>query len=258
MVAKPMSPSHFIAGSLPETPSHPELEGRRVFVSGIGEATGERLAATFARQRTRLVLHSRHPAAQAATLADATKSQASAVRLFAGEVGGEQAACERLARAALGAYGGIDLVVNLIASGISVEGARDSEDFERLVANDLRPAQVLARAVADHARNSGQPATVMHICLAKSGKGAEFAYYAMIKSGLETMAQDQARRWFSHDICVYAFIQALADEHSGDHPEAGNVVQARSNFELSLAAIVLNAACGRSQWLNGVTVAVPG
>ena len=80
----------------------------------------------------------------------------------------------------------------------------------------------------------------------------------MIKSGLETMAQDQARRWFSHDICVYAFLPALADDHFGDDGEADNVVQARSNFDSSLAAIVLNAACGRSQWLNGVTVAVPG
>lgn len=251
-----MSPSQFIAGSRTETPSHPELEGRRVFMSGIGEATGETLAAAFARQRTRLVLHSKQPAPQAAALADATKAQAASVRLFAGEVGAEQAACERLARAALGAYGGIDLVVNLIASGSPAE-IKKSADFERAIANDLRPAQVLARAVADHARNSGQPATIMHVCLAKSGKGAEFAYYAMIKSGLETMAQDQARRWFSHDICVYAFLPALADDHFGDDGEADNVVQARSNFDSSLAAIVLNAACGRSQWLNGVTVAVP-
>ena len=252
-----MSPSQYIAGSQTETPSHPELEGRRVFMSGIGDATGERLAEAFARQRTRLVLHSTHPAPLAAALADATKAQAAAVRLFAGDVGAVQAACERLARAALGAYGGIDLVINLIASG-GAGAIKEHAEFERAIANDLRPAQVLARAVADHARNSGQPATIMHVCLAKSGKGAEFAYYAMIKSGLEAMAQDQARRWFSHDICVYAFLPALADDHFSDADEVDNVVLARSNFDSSLAAIVLNAACGRSQWLNGLTVAVPG
>ena len=254
-----MSPSKIFASSNLDTPTHAELEGRRVFISGIGNASGERLAWAFAQQRTRLVLHSPQPMLQAAAVADTAKVCATAVRLFSGDLGSERGATERLARAALGAFGGFDLVVNLIGGSTkAVVSTVSNEDLEQAVADELRPAQVLARAVADHARNSGQPAAIMHVCLTKSGKLAEFAYYAMLKAGLESMVQDQARRWFSHDICVYAFLPAIADESFDDGWEADNVVSARSNFDSALASIVLNAACGRSQWLNGVTVAVPG
>ena len=253
-----MSPFLTAADTTAQTPSHPELAGQRVFMSGIGDVVGDRLAVVFARQRTRLVLQTRHPMGQAAALADTTTAQAASVRLFAGDVGNERAASERLARAALGAYGGLDLVVNFIAGGAGWDrDAGDVAQLEDIVADNLRPAQVLSRAVADHARNSGQRATIMHVCLAGSARGARFAYYAMVKSALEAMARDQARRWFSHDICVYAFLPALAEEHLGSGADAENVVQAHRDFESALGAIMLNAACGRSQWLNGLTIAIP-
>lgn len=252
-----MSSSQIFVGSPLEVPTHPELEGRRVFLSGIEDGAGELVARSFARQRTRLVLHSSQPAATAATLADTLKTQAGAVRLFAGGIGADQAACERLARAALGAYGGLDLIVNLIGAGASdyrISG--DSRGLEDAIADALRPALIVSRAVADHARNSGQGAAIMHVCLARSGHGADFARYALLKTAIESMAQDQARRWFSHDICVYAFVPGLVGEPFEDAIEGDNVVPARANFEASLCAILLNAAGGRSRWLNGVTVAI--
>ena len=253
-----MSSSHFAANPQLEVPTHPELEGRRVFLSGIGDATGEHVARGFARQRTRLVLHSSQPPGQAAALADALKPQAASMRLFAGEIGADQAACERLARAALGAFGGLDLVVNLIGGQPrEMSPASDSNQIEDAVADDLRLAMVLSRAVADHARNSGQAAAIMHVCLVRSGQGAGFARYALLKTGLEAMAQDQARRWFSHDICVYAFVAGIAGEPFDAANEADNVIPARSNFESALCSILLNAAGGRSRWLNGVTVSIP-
>ena len=97
----------------------------------------------------------------------------------------------------------------------------------------------------------------MHVCLVRSGSGAELAHYAMLKSALEAMAQDQARRWFSHDICVYAFVPGIDGEPFEPAVEADNVVAARPNFDSALSAILLNAAGGRSRWLNGVTVAIP-
>jgi len=241
-----------IANAPLDTPTHPELEGRRVFVSGVSNSIGEHIAQGFARQRIRLVLHSSQTASTASGLADSLKSKAASTRLFAAETGGDIAACERLARAALGAFGGLDVIVNLVgpAKPGAGQGALQIEDS---VAEALRPALVLSRAVADHARNSGQGATVVHVCLARAGQGAEFARYALLKSGLEAMAQDQARRWFSHDICVYAFIPGMDGEGLDD----ANIVQARQPFDSAMTAIALNAAAGRSRWLNGVTVAVP-
>jgi len=254
---KPMSPSYFVAGSLFDTPTHPELEGRRVFLSGVNEGSGEAVAQSFARQRTRLVLHSLQTGGKAAALADALSPQAASVRLFAGEIGTDQAACERLARAGLGAFGGLDLLINLIGAGSKPDLSDDSRQFEDAVANELRPALVLSRAVADHARNSGQGAAIMHVCLVRSGSRVDLAHYAMLKSALEAMAQDQARRWFSHDICVYAFVPGISGDPFDNLADADNVVPARSSFDAALSAILLNAAGGRSRWLNGVTVAIP-
>jgi len=253
-----MSHSHTIAGSHVESPTHPELEGCRVFLTGVGNGPGEHVASSFARQRTRLVLHSTQNPSVAAQFADTLKLQASSLRLFAGQVSPDQAACERLARAALGAFGGLDIVVNLIGGAqFSNLPQNSSRELEDAVADDLRPAMVLSRAVADHARNSGQGAAIMHVCVTQAGQGAQFARYAMLKTALEAMTQDQARRWFSHDICVYAFVPGIGDEAFDETSEAGNVVQARSNFSSALSAILLNAAGGRSRWLNGVTVAIP-
>jgi len=255
--SEPMS-SPIVASTQLEFPTHPELEGRRVFISGITDSAGELVARGFARQRTRMVLQSERGSGQAADFADSLKVQASSVRLFAAGIGSDQAAGERLARAALGAYGGLDLVINMIGGRPSAaEQVSDQNGLEKAVADDLRPALVLSRAVADHARNGGQAATIMHVCVVRSGAGAEFVRYAMLKSGLEAMAQDQAKRWFSHDICVYAFVPGVAGEPFDDGYDAENVVPARSNFESALCAILLNAAGGRSRWLNGVTVAIP-
>jgi NAD(P)-dependent dehydrogenase (short-subunit alcohol dehydrogenase family) len=255
MVKRPMSPPQIIADAYPNSPSHPELEGQRVFLSGIAETTGEAIARSFAGQRARLVLHSRQEPSRATALADGVSPLAAGVRLFSGDIGSDQAACERLSRAGMGAFNGIDLLINFItmpqspdASGFTVD------DFELRAADALRPALVLARAVADYARNSGRPATVMHVGLARANRGADLAGYGMLKAGLEAMAQDQARRWFNHDVCVYAFVPGLPDESFDDEI---NVVPARNNFDASLAAILLNAASGRSRWLNGVTVAIP-
>ena len=253
-----MSPSQIAASSLLEAPTHPELEGRRVFLSGLDEGCGETVAWSFARQRTRLVLHCLQSAGKAAALADALKPRASSVRLFAGDIGTDHAACERLARAGIGAFGGLDLLINMIGAGRQqFHPLSQGREFEDAVADQLRPALVLSRALADHSRNSGQGAAIMHVCLVRSQSGAELAHYAMLKSALEAMAQDQARRWFSHDICVYAFVPGITGEPFDAALEADNVVPARSNFETALSAILLNAAGGRSRWLNGVTVAIP-
>ena len=253
-----MSTSRFAAGSKFEMPSHPELEGRRVFLSGVSDGTGEAIANGFALQSTRLVLHSRQPAGPAALLADALKPKASALRLFSGNVGPDQAACERLARAGLGAFGGLDLLINLIdSSPVDLNRYSSNQAFEDQIADDLRPALVLSRALADHSRNAGQSASVMHVCLMQSGTGAQFARYAMLKAALELMVADQARKWFSHDICVYGFLPGMAGEPFDEPVAAENVVSAHSSFEVAVSAILLNAACGRSRWLNGVTVAVP-
>ena len=254
---RPMSPRKITAGSFLQSPTHPELEGQRVFLAGISDGTGEAIARVFAQQGTRLVLHSRQEAARATALADGVAPIAAGLRFFSGDIASDQAACERLSRAGLGAYGGVDLLINFLTLPTAeADAGRDADDIEQRVADALRPALVLGRSVADHARNSGQPATVIHVSLARSGRAAAFASYAMLKAGLEAMAQDQARRWFSHDVCVYAFVPGLPDESYADD-ELANVVPARSNFDASLGAILLNAASGRSRWLNGVTVAVP-
>ena len=252
-----MSPRKITAGSVLQSPTHPELDGQRIFLTGIADGTGEAIARAFAQQRTRLVLHSRQEPARATALADGVAPIAAGLRFFSGDIASDQAACERLSRAGLGAYGGVDLLINFVSlPAVQADDGRDVVDFEDRVADALRPALVLGRAVADHARNSGQPATVIHVSLARSGRGAAFAAYGMLKAGLEAMAQDQARRWFSHDVCVYAFVPGLPDDPFADE-DMVNVVPARANFDASLGALLLNAASGRSRWLNGVTVAVP-
>ena len=251
-----MWPPQKVAGVRTETPSHPELAGQRVFLNGICDAAGEGIARAFASQRVRLVLHSRQEPARAADLADRLQPEAGELRLFSGDVGADQAAAERLARAALGAFGGIDLLINLVAAGAN-DHFSDQRDLEDRIADRLRPAMVLARAVADHARNSGRPATVMHVSLARSGARGKLAAYAMLKSGLEAMTQDQSRRWFSHDVCVHAFVPGLPEDDTAAPYETDNVVRTGSNFAASLNAILLNAAGGRSRWLNGITLAVP-
>jgi len=106
-----MPPFQFTTGSAHETPTHPELEGQRVFVSGIADNAGEVIARGFARQRTRLVLHCAHAGANASSLADGAKALAAAVRLFAANIGADQAASERLGRAVVMPIASMSIVV---------------------------------------------------------------------------------------------------------------------------------------------------
>ena len=256
-MSKMYPPSTATAGRRAQIPTHPELDETRVFLSGVTDGVGERIAGAFAAEHTRLILHSRQTPARAGALADGAARTAAGIRLFAGDVGRDQAACERLARAGLGAYGGIDYLINFVTLPIiGDELGTAAEDIETLAADAMRPALVLSRALADHARNAGRPATVIHVGLERSGGPLGFAIYSMLKSGIEAMAQDQARRWFSHDVCVYGFVPGLPKDDFADQDEFDNVVSARSNFDGALTALLLNCAAGRSKWLNGVTVPI--
>ena len=92
--------------------AYPDLLGKRVLITGNDNAQGVDIALAFAEQRTRLVLHVNEMTPEMEVLGEIVSQGALDVRLFDGPISVTDAAV-KLARQAVQAFGGVDIVVNL-------------------------------------------------------------------------------------------------------------------------------------------------
>ena len=97
----------------PSVPAYPELAGKRVLVTGLTSTCGVDVVRAFAEHKGRLVLQSAEDSTAMQTVAEIAAREALEIKAY-GAVRCETDDIVRFAKAAMQAYGGLDVIVNLV------------------------------------------------------------------------------------------------------------------------------------------------
>ncbi len=219
-----------------------ELAGVRVLVTGLSPHCGVDVARAFADHRGRLVLHTSADAPENDVLATLLAETASDVKLFT-EACADQDAAVRFAQAAAQAYGGLDVVINLIP--ITAEDLKDRAsiaDVEDLVSQKLTLPLLVTRVVANRMRTMLNEGLILNVMTMPAPRTAgEAALAGVARTALAAVTRGEAATWAPHGIRINAIGPRATT------PDAGACLAS----EPDIAALALYLASKRSRTLTG-------
>ena len=171
---------------------NPTLEGKRALVTGGSRGIGAAIVKRLAQEGASVALTYVSKPEQAEDVAQAARAlgvRAIAIRADSTDPEAVVAAVEQT----VAELGGIDILVN--NAGIALSAAIDDcglEDFERIVAVNLRAVFVATQAAVRH-MGSGGRIVMMGSCNAERVPFGGTAFYAMTKAGLVGLVKGLAR-----------------------------------------------------------------
>jgi NAD(P)-dependent dehydrogenase (short-subunit alcohol dehydrogenase family) len=160
----------------------------------------------------------------------------------------------RFARTALGAFGGIDVLVNNLGPfPQEMADIRSETELASAVAASLRTAEVVSRTLARHCDLlPGAVAIINVLSLPLSGRApASRALYAMARTTLETMTRADAEEWGELGLRVNSVVVSEGSADEADDEPAPALAD-------EVVAAVLSLASSRLRWMNGMTLTVTG
>jgi 3-oxoacyl-[acyl-carrier protein] reductase len=179
------------------------LEGARALVTGAGRGIGRAIAVRLARGGARV--------AAADIMKDELEKTAALVRDAGGEAlaiiadVSKQEDVERMVAEAVGAFGGLDVLVN--NAGVStagfIESVKDS-DVERVLSVNLVGALRVTRAAAPHLKKSGR-GRIINISSVEGIRGSGLVpVYSSSKAGLLGLTRSNAIELARFNVTVNA------------------------------------------------------
>ncbi len=182
-----------------------ELAGVRVLITGLSPTSGVDIARKFADHRGRLVLHANETSPELDAVTTMLAETASEVKLYTDACRDSDSSI-RFAKTAAQAFGGLDVVINLVPiSANDMQGRAGLTDIEDLVAEKLMLPVHVTRIVANRMRtmlNEGLVLNVMTMAPPRNAKEAALAGIA--RSALVAVTRGEAERWAPQGIRVNA------------------------------------------------------
>jgi NAD(P)-dependent dehydrogenase (short-subunit alcohol dehydrogenase family) len=224
--------------------AYPDLLGKRVLITGIDNDHGVDIARAFAEQRTRLVLHVNEMTPEMEVLGEVVAHGALDVRLYDGPIGATDAAV-KLARQAVQAFGGVDIVINLASVPAPKGGAAAREsDVEDAVSQTLGAACLITKIATNRMRLTMTEGLVLTIVqLPRNPTSAHRVVGALARSALANLTRNEAREWAPHGIQINAIAPATVSTMA---PYGG------LNGEPDMASLALHLASEEGHDLTGL------
>jgi pteridine reductase len=131
-----------------------DLRGRRVLVTGAGHRVGQAIAIALGGRGMRVAVHYNAHADGARETLRAIEEAGGAGDLFAGDLT-EATSATRLVADVVASFGGLDVLVNSAAVMVRTPfGEVTAEQWDAIMALNLRAPFMLAQAAAPHVRNA--------------------------------------------------------------------------------------------------------
>jgi NAD(P)-dependent dehydrogenase (short-subunit alcohol dehydrogenase family) len=224
--------------------TYPELLGKRVLITGIDNEHGVDIARAFAEQRARLVLHVNEMTPEMAVLGAIVSEGALDVRLFDGPIGATDAAV-KLARQAVQAFGGVDVVINLATVPEPKGGANAREtDVEDAVSQALSSACLITKIATNRMRLTMTEGLVLTIAmLPRRATAAQRIVGALARTALANLTRNEATEWAQHGIKINAIVPAMLSTM----PQPGII-----SGEADMASLALYLASEQGAELTGI------
>jgi 3-oxoacyl-[acyl-carrier protein] reductase len=226
----------------PHVPTYPELAGKRVLITGLTSACGVEIVRAFAEHKARLVLQSAEDSVAMETVAEIAAAEALEIRSY-GDIRRESDEIVRFAKAAVTAYGGLDVVVNLVP--LDMEGldhGAEVADIERQIARQLAVPFLISQIAANRMSLTLTDGLVLNIALlgGRASSGARRAFSTLAKAALTDLTRAQAEEWAGRAIRFNAIAPAALD-----HGAEG------LSGEPDIAVMALHLATSRGAGLSG-------
>jgi 3-oxoacyl-[acyl-carrier protein] reductase len=225
----------------PQVPTYPELAGRRVLITGLTSTCGVEIVRAFAEHRARLVLQSAEDSVAMETVAEIAAAEALDIKAY-GAVRCETDDIVRFAKAAVTAYGGLDVVVNLVALDMQgLDPAADVAAVERQIARQLALPFLISQIAANRMSLTLTDGLILNVALLRGrAGGVREAFAAVAKAALTDLTRAQAEEWAGRAIRFNAIAPAALT-----HDDPG------LSGEPDIAVMALHLASARGANLSG-------
>lgn len=255
------------------------LESRSAVVVGAGQTPGETIgngratAITFAREGARLVLVDRDGGSLEETAALARAEGAEVLTVVADLVADD--APEKIVTAAVGAYGGIDVLHNNVGIGAGDGSPHHLTDevYDLIMDVNLRAMWRMCRAAVPVLRQSEHGAIVNISSLASIASAGNLTAYKLSKAGVNALTQNLAVTNAKYGVRANAILPGFIDTPMANDAaarargvERSVVADARASlvplgrqgtgWDVANAALFL--ACDESQFITGISLRVDG
>jgi len=182
------------------------LANRVAIVSGIGPGMGQAIALAFAREGADVVLAARRPGPLEEVAAEVRACGRRAVAVPTDIA--DPAQCRRLAEAAVGELGGIDVLVNNAFLGGRYDRIEDAsmDDWRRVFDVNVFGSVQLSQAVIPHMKARGGGSIIMINSMSTRVIEPRFGGYAASKGALLITVQTMAKELGGYGIRVNSVV----------------------------------------------------
>lgn len=192
-----------------------ELRGRSAVITGGGTGIGVAIARQFAAEGVKLVIAGRRAERLEATAAE-LRSAGAEVHIQVCDLG-SGAACKRLARAAIRALGGIDILIN--NAGVSAHGRTIGDhgeaDWDAVMGANLKSAFLLTAAILPHMAARAAGTVVMISSISAVRHYPNEALYGLTKRGMIDLAEYVTVEYGAKGIRAFAVCPGLVRTDMG-------------------------------------------
>lgn len=233
---------------------YPELEGRRVLITGITTTQGVDVARAFSEAGCRLIVQVDGEAeAESAALLEVLSYTATELRATEGTLA-DAAEAVRFAQGAAQTYGGLDAVINLIridADAISADAT--VREIENAVSDALRAACLITKVSANRMGLTWTEGLILNVVLTPAARTAtEATLLRFVGATLAAMTRTEAQKCADKGIRI----NAIGPRGAGLDVEQGGASMLSS--EADIAALALHLASKRGMTLSGHTFDAAG
>ena len=253
----------------------PGLKGKNVLVTGGTSGIGQAMAVRFAEHGANVAINYLRQQDEAAETEQQVqtciaKVQQEGVRdALVGADVSEEDEVVRMFEQAIAALGGVDVLIN--NAGIQISRPSHelaAEDFDRVLAVNLRGAFVCAREAIKHFLASGKPGCIVNISsvhqqIPKPG----FLGYAVSKGGMQNLTTTLALEYAGSDIRVNAIgpgatltpiNRAWVDDPAKAAQVTSHIPMTRAGTADEMAGVAAFLASDDAAYITGQTIYVDG
>jgi len=189
-----------IEGAL-SAPAYPELAGKRVLLTGVRRRRGVDIARAFAEHKARMVLQFAEASPAMQAVAEIVAPAALEAKLY-GPLGTGEADAVEFARTAVQAFGGLDVVINMVPlETYNLDRSATAADVERIIARSLALPFHLSRIAANRMSVTWNEGLILNVAtLAAPASGTAAAFAAVAKATLTALTKAQAEEWAPRGI----------------------------------------------------------